>query len=61
MPHAAFGRSIICLFMLIVLAIPGTAQNITGAILGSITDPSGAAIANAQVDVTNIEPIKEPV
>ena len=55
MPQAALGQSIICLFMFIALAIPGAAQNITGAIRGSITDPSGAAIANAQVDVTSVE------
>src|SRR5688572_32755085 len=55
MPHGALVQSIVCLFMLIALTIPGAAQNITGAILGSITDPSGAAIANAQVDVTSIE------
>ncbi|MBI4890857.1 MAG: TonB-dependent receptor [Acidobacteria bacterium] len=31
------------------------AQNITGAILGSVTDPSGASIANAEVEVTHLE------
>jgi hypothetical protein len=55
MPHCALRRSIILVFILITLAIPAAAQNITGAILGSITDPSGAPIANAQVDVMNVE------
>jgi len=31
------------------------AQNITGTILGTITDPSGAAIADAAVEITHIE------
>ncbi|MGH9630642.1 MAG: carboxypeptidase-like regulatory domain-containing protein, partial [Bryobacteraceae bacterium] len=55
MPHSALRRSIILLFVLMTLAIPVAAQNITGAILGSVTDPSGASIANAQVDVINVE------
>jgi hypothetical protein len=31
------------------------AQNITGTILGTVTDPSGAAIADATIEITHIE------
>ena len=55
MPQSALVLPIICLFIANYPRNPGAAQNITGAILGSITDPSGAAIANAQVDVMKLE------
>lgn len=32
-----------------------SAQNITGAILGSVADPSGASVSSAEVEVTQIE------
>ncbi|MBI3472147.1 MAG: carboxypeptidase regulatory-like domain-containing protein [Candidatus Solibacter usitatus] len=44
--------------LLVILACvwpPVLAQNITGGILGSVTDPSGAAIANAEVEVSQVE------
>jgi len=41
---------------LIVLALPGTylfGQNITGTIVGTVTDPTGAPISGASVTITN--------
>src|SRR5579885_2944318 len=40
---------------LIVTAFPaaGRAQNITGSILGTVTDPSKAAVAGAEVEILN--------
>ena len=35
-------------------SLPGSCQVITGTILGTITDQSGGAVANAKVTVTNM-------
>ena len=44
------------LMLLLVLAIqPGWAQEATGAISGSVKDPSGAVIANAKVTLTDTD------
>src|SRR5947209_7418406 len=40
------------LFVLLVLACPGYAQNITGSITGRVPDPTGSVIANANVTLT---------
>lgn len=37
----------------LALIVPVQAQNATGSITGTVTDPSGAVIANAVVNVTN--------
>ncbi|MBI2690060.1 MAG: TonB-dependent receptor [Acidobacteria bacterium] len=39
----------------LLLAATASAQNITGSLLGNITDPSGAPIARAAVEITNID------
>ena len=41
--------------LLCLLPISLAAQNITGSLLGNITDPSGAPIARASVEITNID------
>ena len=38
----------------LALTIPCAAQVTSGTILGRVTDPSGAAVANAKVDVVNV-------
>jgi hypothetical protein len=38
---------------LLIAAIPGVAQVDRGAIVGTITDPTGARISNAQITITN--------
>jgi trimeric autotransporter adhesin len=44
-----------CLLLLILTAVASiaTAQTITGTILGTVTDPSGSAVPNAKVRITN--------
>ena len=47
-----------CLWMLVMLmatffSLPLRAQKITGTIIGVVTDPSGAVVANAPVTITN--------
>ncbi|MGB7845597.1 MAG: TonB-dependent receptor, partial [Candidatus Acidiferrum sp.] len=42
----------ISFFILLVTALPTCAQTFRGAINGTVTDPSGAAVANAQVKAT---------
>jgi len=46
--------SIFCGFLLIA-SIPGAAQVDRGAIVGTVTDPTGARIANAQITITNVD------
>ncbi|MFZ1141207.1 MAG: carboxypeptidase regulatory-like domain-containing protein [Candidatus Sulfotelmatobacter sp.] len=41
--------------LLLITSVPATAQVDRGAILGTVTDPSGARISNAQITVTNRE------
>lgn len=46
-----------CLVLILFLVRPGTArsQNVTGSIVGTITDPSGAVFPDGTVSVTNIQ------
>ncbi|MBL8217584.1 MAG: TonB-dependent receptor [Bryobacterales bacterium] len=46
-------RLLLSTFVLALAVAP--AQNITGAILGAVTDPTGAAIAGAKVEVVHLE------
>ena len=48
-----FVRSLIVSFVLVAITIHGLAQTITGAVRGTITDASGAIVANANVVATN--------
>src|SRR6185437_10884612 len=43
----------VAVWALCALALPASAQNAQGTILGHVTDPSGAVIPGAQVTVTN--------
>jgi hypothetical protein len=53
-----FNKGLLCLAVLVGLSGMGggaaKAQNAAGRILGNVTDPSGAAIAGAQITVTNL-------
>src|SRR5260370_7687257 len=52
---AAFGFGISLLVVcMVMLSQPVWAQSTYGTVTGSITDPSGAAIAGAQVTLTNL-------
>ena len=44
----------LCFVLLLVSGAVATAQTITGSIRGTVTDPSGAVIANADVTATNV-------
>jgi hypothetical protein len=46
-------RAVLALNLLILLGVHAIAQNATGAITGSVTDPTGAVVAGASVLVTN--------
>jgi len=49
-------------FYLVSLATPsGSAQTTYGSISGAVTDPSGAAIADAQVTLTNLDTTEKRV
>ena len=59
---AACGRTLAVSALLLVIAIaifglriPVEAQSTTGRILGTITDPSGAAVAGANVTITDVQ------
>src|SRR4030081_1962024 len=43
----------ICIFLVTLTAQPVWGQAVYGSILGTVTDPQGAAVANAKVTVTN--------
>lgn len=42
-------------WLLLLAALPAAAQNITGTILGTVTDPSGAVVSGAQIEITHVE------
>jgi len=42
-------------FMVCTMSFPGRAQSTAGRVLGTISDPSGAAVAGANVVVTDVE------
>jgi hypothetical protein len=39
--------------LVLLLALPAAAQNITGALTGVVIDPAGAAVPSAQIELTN--------
>jgi len=43
------------LLLLLLLPVTASAQNITGSLLGNITDPSGAPVSRAAVEITNVD------
>jgi hypothetical protein len=43
------------LLVVLFTSLPAMAQEVTGNILGTVTDPSGAAVPNAKVTVTNTD------
>ena len=51
--HLCLARCLMVLLLLAGMAVPAIAQNATGAIIGTVTDPSNAVIANATVTATN--------
>jgi len=48
------GFACVCALLLHLVSANAAAQMNAGTILGTITDPTGAAIADAQVTVTNV-------
>src|ERR1700730_2552847 len=50
---SAFGLAL-CICVTCIFSAPLSAQTTYGAIAGAVTDPSGAAIADAQVSLTNL-------
>jgi hypothetical protein len=53
--HNTFKLVIISLMICLVLPTLGLAQQVTGAITGLVTDPSGAPVANAAVAATDLD------
>jgi hypothetical protein len=47
--------AILFFFMVCTMSLPGLAQSTAGRVLGTISDPSGAAVAGANVVVTDVE------
>ena len=45
--------AIICLCMAVLIPQPALGQAVYGSIIGTVTDPQGAAVANAKVTVIN--------
>ncbi len=52
-----FCKSISCALLVIALAVPrsASAADITGSIVGTVTDPSGAQVSGATVSITNVD------
>jgi hypothetical protein len=48
-------RFLLAVFALLLLTLPSLAQSTAGRILGTVTDPSGAAVAGASVVVTDTQ------
>ncbi len=46
-------RTLLCVFACLFLSVAGRAQGVTGSISGTITDPTNAPVANADVAITN--------
>ena len=44
----------IVLLLLLAFSLPGLAQTVTGAVRGTVTDPSGAIVSGAEVSATNM-------
>src|ERR1700744_3657094 len=49
------GAFLFCLFSMLLLSSMLHAQEVTGAIVGTVTDPSGAAISGAKVTATDLD------
>jgi hypothetical protein len=47
-------RVLLCVSVIVSLTLPVAAQVDRGAIVGTVTDPAGARVANAQVTITNL-------
>jgi hypothetical protein len=47
--------SMVAMVFLAFTAVPGWGQNVYGTIAGTVTDSSGAAIADAAVTLTNLD------
>jgi len=54
-PSLVATRIVVLLLLVSVACLPGLAQSTAGRVLGSVTDPSGAAVAGANVVVTDVE------
>jgi len=57
-PKGVFQRTgipILAMFLVGIMSLPVKAQITSGTILGTITDPSGAAIPGASVTATNVD------
>ena len=54
MKKSGISISLLCLFAAVLLfSSPVRAQSTYGSVVGTVTDPSGAAVAGAQVTLTN--------
>src|SRR5215467_13825382 len=49
------GALFICLAVLLLAALPAFAQQSTGSIVGTVVDPTGAAVKGATVRVTDVD------
>src|SRR5262245_32699631 len=49
----SFFRNCRAAFLCLLFAAPSAAQTVTGTISGTVVDPSGAVVANAQITITN--------
>jgi hypothetical protein len=47
-------RSLVLFLLAVLLASPAAAQTLYGSLTGTLTDPSGAAVPNAKVEVLNV-------